>query len=1018
MEFLFIHNEWSDNCILNENNTIIRKNIQDEKGYYQFNNDLLIIKWDNWESNDYFIKFHNIYLDKILHDKKEFLNNINIYYKDTNYECILFNDKIINPELNSNGYFKIVNNSLIIEWNNSSIEHFFLYNNNYVEINYLILDKNRQNQKNNNDLKDEKKLKNNKLIHNKVNESFDNLYLDDNIELNDKNVFKLINGFFYSQEYVNNNLNNNYYSHHIDVDNNKNENLFYNLKKYNNNYLDYENYNKFMDKFIIKKNNISEKFFKFFLPKNLNLDKSKKKIITLSEWGYPPFGGGENWLLNISKIFHDLGYESFLICFSDGFTGKNFDKNNFIDLKYVKIIQMPYNLLEILKIINIINPSIINHQGIKRIEFMKIANVLKIPFITGFCFWNNIIKQVYENINILQNNKIEKDDTFNYICKYSYCYSPSEFVNDVIYKFFNTKLEVIQTITLKDDYLIQNIENYYISILNCHYNKGGFLIKYLLENLNIALPILLVYTEYDDKINLSELKELIKIRNSKNNINILHTEKKNVKDIYKKTKILLIPSLCDETFCRVAYEGKMNNIPIISTSSGNLKYLLKNYALFIDNNNFEDWKKEIEKLYCKKKIMKMPIDKIQNVKFSENNIKNKIIKLLDCAKVSKYNSIDNNIGIIAPWADQGLGIQARSYYNSLIKLGLNPYIFAFKPYHGNIDNNFLQNDKKEWDFDNIYYSPNLREYIDYFEMLNFIHDNKIKKIIIIEATFEPIFRIVSLLKMLNIYTYLIVNIECVKISEINYHCLFDKILCNNFNSYFIMNNLINNKCSYLGFHFEHEFFKKNTKKIKNDKKLSFVCSGGLNSISRKNIDLIYDVFYELFKNNEINDVELNILIQGVEIPDQLSLEHSNIIKKIKNFSYLDNLQNLYQNDIYIHLGGQEGLGLGFYEALYIGIPILTIDWTPNNEIVINNINGWLIESHLDKVYENTECLINRGIIKKENLKNKILDIVNNIDSTINIINNTIKNKDNFIRKNEKEFNNNFKKYLTTIPSLD
>ena len=31
--------------------------------------------------------------------------------------------------------------------------------------------------------------------------------------------------------------------------------------------------------------------------------------------------------------------------------------------------------------------------------------------------------------------------------------------------------------------------------------------------------------------------------------------------------------------------------------------------------------------------------------------------------------------------------------------------------------------------------------------------------------------------------------------------------------------------------------------------------------------------------------------------------------------------------------------------------ILTIDWTPNNEIVINNINGWLIESHLDKVYE-------------------------------------------------------------------
>ena len=94
-----------------------------------------------------------------------------------------------------------------------------------------------------------------------------------------------------------------------------------------------------------------------------------------------------------------------------------------------------------------------------------------------------------------------------------------------IYTFF-FKIHIKLTKLTKQKNTHDNIENYYISILNCHYNKGGFLIKYLLENLNIALPILLVYTEYDDKINLSELKELIKIRNSKNNINILHTEKK------------------------------------------------------------------------------------------------------------------------------------------------------------------------------------------------------------------------------------------------------------------------------------------------------------------------------------------------------------------------------------------------------------------------------------------------------------------------------------------------------------
>ena len=94
-------------------------------------------------------------------------------------------------------------------------------------------------------------------------------------------------------------------------------------------------------------------------------------------------------------------------------------------------------MIEIIKIIKFINPCIINHQGIKRIEFMKISNLLKIPFITGFCFWNNIIKQIYSNINILENNNIEKDDSFHYITKYSYSYCVSDFVNDVIYKFFN-----------------------------------------------------------------------------------------------------------------------------------------------------------------------------------------------------------------------------------------------------------------------------------------------------------------------------------------------------------------------------------------------------------------------------------------------------------------------------------------------------------------------------------------------------------------------------------------------------
>ena len=63
MEIFLIHYEWNDLCILNNDNMIFRKNINTEKGYYYYENNLLVVKWDNWEEN-YFIKYNDIYIDK------------------------------------------------------------------------------------------------------------------------------------------------------------------------------------------------------------------------------------------------------------------------------------------------------------------------------------------------------------------------------------------------------------------------------------------------------------------------------------------------------------------------------------------------------------------------------------------------------------------------------------------------------------------------------------------------------------------------------------------------------------------------------------------------------------------------------------------------------------------------------------------------------------------------------------------------------------------------------------------
>jgi hypothetical protein len=815
-------------------------------------------------------------------------------------------------------------------------------------------------------------------------------------------TFKKINNSYY---YVNNVKNEHNFENNIFNDKNIKKNLnkiLVNNILLNKNYIDKENIKKYIES---DNNNLLKKY----IENNFNFDiplKKNKRILSLVEWGYPPFGGGENWLLDINKIFHKNNYDNYLICFSDPFKNEYYQNINYIDLEYVKIIQMPKDLFSIIKIIKLISPNIINHQGVYRDFFMKISNVLEIPFLTGFCFWNDIIKFNIPNfnINMINNNLLEKTDEFNIINKNSYTYVSSDFVNDIINKLYNTKLDVIETISFRDNYIItSNDKQIFVTLINCHHNKGGFLIKYLCDHLNYNIPLQFVYTENDPDIPYSYVENLINYRNKFNNVNILINGKIDVKDIYSNTKVLLIPSICDETFCRVAYEGMINNIPILSTKNGNLKYLLKDYAIFIDSLDCNDWKNEIEKIYFLEYKNESNINNI----IIENNIEKKINDKLLSIKESKYKLNNNNIGLIIPWADQGLGIQSRDYYITLKTIGYNPYVLSFKPYHATHENDKLQIDKNEWNYENIVYSSNYREDLTYDEILYFVHKYNIKSIIIIEATYLNIFKIALFLKFLNIKIYLIVNIECIRIEELSYHNIFDYLLTNNIDSYNIINNLFPRKSKLLGFHINYPYYNKINKSVNKYNKFKFCCFGGLNSISRKNIELIIKAFYYIFNNTNHKNWELNIYIQGVEIPNIIEIyKCSNIHYHISHRSYKEIIDKYNENNISIHLGTHEGLGLGFYESLYTGTPILTLDWTPNNEIIKNNINGWILKCDHCKVNDNNNCIIKMASLKETDLINKVIEILIDVKSTTDIINNTIKNRNNLYNINKNIFEKN------------
>lgn len=70
-----------------------------------------------------------------------------------------------------------------------------------------------------------------------------------------------------------------------------------------------------------------------------------------------------------------------------------------------------------------------------------------------------------------------------------------------------------------------------------------------------------------------------------------------VRDIYREARLLLVPSVWEETFGRVAIEGFYNRIPVIASAVGGLQEHAHQGGIVIEDfENAHAWKHEIERL--------------------------------------------------------------------------------------------------------------------------------------------------------------------------------------------------------------------------------------------------------------------------------------------------------------------------------------------------------------------------------------------------------------------------------------
>ena len=709
-----------------------------------------------------------------------------------------------------------------------------------------------------------------------------------------------------------------------------------------------------------------------------------KIYLIVSLWGYP-FGGGEEYLNETMYWAYEYGMKSYWISFSLP-NNKPYDKLEIKNNQYGKIINVPGGFTEkkLLNWLRLLNPDIVHHQGHLRSMFYNPCELLRINFMTGIHFWNGIIQldSVCKNIDVIENSdKHTVDPEFKQLIEKKYChfYIVSPFlqkavekitghtINDMIYSGSSVKMCKIPKINI--------LKNKYVTIINIHKLKGGDLICHLLKTL-LDIPFQLVRTEHGSEELDDQIKKIVEYRNN-NNIPCKLIERVNdPKIIFRETKILLAPSLVDETFCRTANEAMMNGIPVITSGQGNLKYLVDNNDLIISPNEPDKWEEMILQLYNNEsellKYSKYCLEKYDE--FSEQKgmqmFGNMVYKLIKQSK-------DNNIMIIAPWCDQGLGIQSRNYYN-ILKDEYDVFIFSFKPY--NAENCIqLQKDPKEWEVPNIYYSSNDREHIKPIEIIDFVKKYNIGKAIIPETCWDNIFSIAKLLRSLNVKTYAIPNIEIVQKSEIFKHNYFYKILCNNYLCQNIFNRFNITKTEYIGYGIMDNISFK-SKNLDNVYKFLFI--GGMNAFSRKHLLSICEAFSIVQKRFGRNNFILTCTIQrtnSLEIEDKNRIEqykdNPNFVIIQDHLSYADIINLYYDHHISVQVSKHEGLGLGFYEAIYTGTPIITLNTPPHNEIILDEKNGWLIPCYYKKMTDNKDPIFDSAYFDPNFLAFKIDSIL-------------------------------------------
>ena len=705
------------------------------------------------------------------------------------------------------------------------------------------------------------------------------------------------------------------------------------------------------------------------------------RLLLVTRWGWP-FGGGEAFMKDSMKWCESSYTEVLWLTFMDASTRQKYTVYRVDRVsETTAIVHIPNGITAegcidsnvLVDWIKLLDPDVVHHQGADRGILLRVCQDLKVPLLSGFHFWTGVLhlSKNHQNVEMIKHVSAHQQDSEFVDCLNARKNGPfdfywaSDFMKEVVQKIYPTESisqdTCVYPIPSNDHALAgQGGTHNMVTQINVHHGKGGHIFMYCMEHLR-HVPFQCVITEPGSE----DLYDSLKAKAQRRPATALILQRTNdVRTVYARASVVLIPSIVDETFCRVAFESILNGIPVIASPAGYIGTMLEGCKGAVLMQSPKDppseWLRVLTKILANNQLL---LDMGEDAKNHAHYLLEKYNspKTLQTGLETVWRkSRRRNIMIFAPWADQGLGVQARNYA-TILETSYTVSIFSYKPYYGG------QVSPAEWKHDRVYYSPHIREKVTDDEIRKFVQEHDIGTAIIPETCWFRVFEISTLLaKELHVRVFAVPNVEILRKDELQKHQAFHGLLCNNEICMKVLERAgLSEMCHFVGYAVNRPIIPTSSS-LTGLAGLKFLCLGGMNAFSRKQIDRVCTAFPAQ------QHIQLTVTNQNIDEKGMTSIVQNPNFQHIlfvwKALSY-DEIMMLYdQCDVVIQVSKHEGLGIGFYEALSFGKPVITLDVPPHNEIIKTGINGWLIPATVKPSIENPQSPIDSAFFDPDHLR--------------------------------------------------